>query len=112
MLYSRKLLPLALAMAACMAAPTALAQNRGLAQAQINAMGRVLDGAETAKSLSAGPRNPNAATPAIPATPAVPGQSPAVPATPAVPAKKAQDVDGNTTAAKGNGNEKAKHDGS
>ncbi len=111
MLYSRKLLPLTLAMAACMAAPAAFAQNHGLDRAQINAMGRALDGAESAKSLSAGPRNPNAATPATPATPAVPGQSPAVPATPAVPAKKAQDADGNAIAAKGNGNGKAKHGG-
>ena len=96
---SKKLLLSTLAMAACMAAPVAFAQNHGASHAQVQAMGQALDGAETARSVSAGPRNPNAATPAKPATPAVPGQSPAVPATPATPAKKADD-----------GNGKAKHD--
>lgn len=97
---SKKLLSLTLAMAACMAAPAALAQNHGLDKAQVQALGRAMAGTDNATSLSAGPRNPNAATPATPATPAVPGQSPAVPATPATPAKKdwsALDADGNGT---------------
>ena len=99
MLYSRKFQTLALAIAACMASPMALAQSKNHGQ-EAKALARALSGEDAARSLSAGPRNPNAATPATPATPAVPGQTPAVPATPAIPAKKAWaalDADGNGT---------------
>ena len=98
--HGKKTLLPTLAIAACMAAPAAFAQNHGMGKAQVQAVGQALGGADVARSLSDGPRNPNAATPATPATPAVPGQSPAIPATPATPAKKdwtALDADGNGT---------------
>jgi len=66
MLKSNKLLSLSIALAACMAAPTAFAQN---AHANMHAL--------------------PPATPAIPATPATPA-IPAMPATPAIPQVKAE----------------------
>ena len=101
---TKKLLPLTLAIAACMAAPAAFAQSVG---AGVNAGGvvRVEPPAATLHSQAGlhAQANPQVAAPAVPATPAVPAvppvksdagttaavpAAPATPATPATPAKK------------------------
>lgn len=108
-LYSRKLLPLSLAAAACLAAPGTFAQSVGVG---VNAGGAARVETPVASMQSQGSAHagvhamPQAATPAVPAvraTPAVPpvkadeasgttaqAAVPAVPATPATPATPAR----------------------
>ena len=82
---NKKLLPLAIAVAACLAAPAAFAQSATAAS---------VDAQSSAQSAT--PAAP--ATPAVPAAPATEAQ-PATPATPASPAKKS----GSELEANGNG---------
>ncbi len=106
MLNSKKLLPMSIAVAACLAAPVAFAQSLGVG---VNAGGAARVETPAASVQSQGSinadaqANPQSAIPAVPATPAVPpvnsdstttttteaqAATPAVPATPATPAKK------------------------
>lgn len=104
MLNSKKLLPMSIAVAACLAAPVAFAQSLGVG---VNAGGAARVETPVAAVQSQGNAHvgahasPQAATPAVPAVPATPpvkadpvagseaqAAVPATPATPATPAKK------------------------
>lgn len=108
MLYSRNLLSLSLAAAACLVAPATFAQNAGKhAGAAVRVETPVASMQSQGNAHAGAHAAPQAATPAVPATPATPAVPPvkadastgteaqaavpalpATPATPATPAKK------------------------